>query len=957
MNKLFFVLFLFITTSNSFAQQISLAGQWRFATDSNDVGIKESWFNKKLDDVIHLPGSMAENNKGDEVTLKTKWTGSIYDSSFFFRPSLAKYRQPGNIKIPFWLTPVKHYVGAAWYQKDVNIPPDWSNKRIILFLERSHIQTRVWVDDHEAGANNSLVASHEFDVTKFLSPGKHTITIRIDNSLKDQNVGPDSHSVTDHTQGNWNGIVGEMFLKATDLVFIDDVQVYTDIKNKQGKVEVTIINRNSHAVSGTIILSTAINNQVSAPLATPYIVGENDSTTRRINFSLGDHIVLWDEFNPELYTVLATIISPDGSKDQKKIQFGLREIKANGTRLEINGRPIFLRGTVNNCEFPFTGYAPMDVASWERIFKIAKAHGLNHMRFHSWCPPEAAFIAADKYGFYLQPEGPSWPNHGTSLGDGRFIDKYLYDETNRMMKEYGNHPSFCMFSAGNEPAGRNQAKYLGEFVKYWQAKDDRRVYTGASVAMSWPLYPESDYMIKSGPRGLNWNNTRPETKTDYHTAIETFKVPYVTHEMGQWCVFPNFNEIKKYTGVNRAKNFELFKEDLKDHNMEDMSEIFLLASGKLQALCYKQEIEKSLRTPGLAGFQLLGLQDFPGQGTALVGTLDAFWDEKPYINANQWSRFCNSTVPLTRIEKFVYTNDETFSADVELYSFEKTPLKNAVVNWNIKDEKGNVFSEGNFPSQNYPNGNCIPVGKINFPLAKIDKATKLTLEVNVANTSFANDWEFWVYPSNLPSSNANEIYYTDTLDTKAEDVLKKGGKVFLNAAGKVVKGKEVIQYFTPVFWNTSWFKMRPPHTLGFVVKSDHPAFKYFPTEYHSNMQWWEITNRSQVMNLEDFPKGFKPLVQPIDTWFMNRRLAMIFEAKVGNGKLIVSSADLVSDTNHRVAARQLFYSLQQYMLSTQFDPKDKVDISVIRNIFISPSKERWDSYTNDTPDELKPIKK
>jgi len=526
-----------------------------------------------------------------------------------------------------------------------------------------------------------------------------------------------------------------------------------------------------------------------------------------------------------------------------------------------------------------------------------------------------------------------------------------------MAKAYGNHPSFCMLSAGNEPAGKNQAKYLGEFVKYWQAKDKRRVYTGASVAMSWPLYPESDYMIKSGSRGLNWNSIRPETRSDYHTAIEKFTMPYVTHEMGQWCVFPNFNEIKKYTGVNRAKNFELFQEDLKDHNMEDMAEEFFMASGKLQALCYKQEIEKSLRTPGIAGFQLLGLQDFPGQGTALVGILDAFWDEKPYINAKQWSRFCNSTVPLTRIEKFVYTNDETFVADVELYSFEKSPLKNALIKWTIKDENGTLITNGNFSPKTYPNGNCLPVGNVSFSLNKINKATKLTLEVTIANTSFANDWNFWVYPVKLQAINSGDIYYTDTLDAKAEEILNKGGKVFLNAAGKVVKGKEVVQYFTPVFWNTSWFKMRPPHTLGFVVQAKHPAFKNFPTEYHSNMQWWEIANKAQVMNLEDFPKGFKPLVQPIDTWFMNRRLAMILEAKVGNGKLIISSADLVSDTTHRPAARQLFYSIQQYMLSDKFDPKDKVDMAVIRDIFISPSKEQWDSYTKATPDELKPVKK
>ena len=955
-------LFILFITSNLQAQQISLSGEWGFAMDRDDVGIKEMWFNKKLEERIKLPGTMAENGKGDDVTLQTKWTGSIYDSSFFFRPSLAKYRTPDNLKIPFWLTPAKHYVGVAWYQKEVNIPASWQGKSISLFLERAHIETSVWIDDKYAGKNNSLTTAQEFDLTNFLSQGKHTISLRIDNRLTNMNVGPDSHSVTDHTQGNWSGVVGAMYLKTISPINISDVQVYPDIKNKSAAIELKLA---AKAKTGTgtgqiKITATSFNTKVHHilnPITKSFSLKEGDSSVIELNLLFGDKMLLWDEFDPALYLLTVSIINNDGSREEKQIQFGMREIKAKGKSLVINGRPIFLRGTVNNCEFPLTGYAPMDVASWKRLFKIAKAHGLNHMRFHSWCPPEAAFIAADEYGFYLQPEGPTWPNHGTSLGDGRFIDQYLYDETNRMVKAYGNHPSFCMLSGGNEPAGRNHAKFLSTFVKYWEAKDSRRVYTGASVAMSWPLYPGSDYMIKSGSRGLNWNNTRPETMSDYHNAVDTFSIPYITHEMGQWCVFPNFKEIKKYTGVNQAKNFELFQEDLKDHDMEDRAEAFFMASGKLQALCYKQEIEKALRTPGLAGFQLLGLQDFPGQGTALVGILDPFWDEKPYINARQWNRFCNSTVPLTRIPKFVYANDEIFTADVELYSFEKLPLHNAILSWTIKNEKGVLISNGNFPSKNYPNGNCIPVGRITVPLNSLIQASKLTLEIVVGNTSFVNDWDFWVYPSQLPAIHAPGIYYTDSLDSKAESILNNGGKVFLNAAGKIVKGKEVVQYFTPVFWNTSWFKMRPPHTLGFVVQEKQPAFAYFPTESYSNMQWWEIANKAQVMNLEDFPKGFTPLVQPIDTWFMNRKLGMILEAKVGNGKLMISSADLVSDTAHRVAARQLFYSLQQYMLSDKFNPKYAVDINVVRDLFVYPSKERWDSYTKATPDELKPVRK
>jgi hypothetical protein len=340
------------------------------------------------------------------------------------------------------------------------------------------------------------------------------------------------------------------------------------------------------------------------------------------------------------------------------VTFGMREFKAAGRQFTINGRPVFLRGTVNNCEFPLTGYPAMDEEAWTRIFKISKAHGLNHMRFHSWCPPEAAFKAADKIGFYLQPEGPSWANHGTSIGEGKPIDQFIYDETGRMEKAFGNYASYCMLAYGNEPRGK-QVEYLTKFNDYWKKKDTRRLYTGASVGGSWPVIPNNEFMVRAGARGLSWNKM-PESLTDYAPLIEKFSVPFVAHEMGQYCVFPDFKEIKKYTGVYRAKNLELFEEDLKDHDMGDEAERFLMASGKLQALAYKNEIEKAMRTPGYSGYQLLSLNDYPGQGTALVGVLNAFWEEKGYITPKEFRRFSNTTVPLLRTAKFVYGNDESF---------------------------------------------------------------------------------------------------------------------------------------------------------------------------------------------------------------------------------------------------------------------------------------------------------
>jgi len=933
---------------------IDLSGKWSFAIDKNDMGATEKWFSKIIqDDVIQLPGSMTENLKGDDITLDTKFTGSIYDSSWYYNPRMEKYRQPQNLKMPFWLTQNKHYVGVAWYQRTIDIPKNWSGSNVILFLEQPHFTSRVWVDNTEVGSQNSLTTPHVFDLTTFLKPGKHRLTISVDNRMKDVDVGANSHSVTDHTQGNWNGIVGKMQLQARSLVHFDDIQVYPNIKNKTALVKITVQNNLKNSFKGFISLYLGSFNsdkaQMFAPVRIP-LSAVAGKTEMEYTINFGDEMLTWDEFHPALYRMTLEL-QAGKQTDSRELQFGMREITIDGKYFYINGRKTMLRGTVENALFPLTGYPPRDEASWERVFRICKSYGLNHMRFHSYCPPEAAFIAADKIGFYLQPEGPSWPNHSTQLGRGLPIDTYLMDETKRMVKAYGNYASFTFLACGNEPRGA-WVPWVTKFVNYWKQADHRRVYTGASVGQSWAWQPASQYHVKAGARGLDWKSNQPETLSDYGARIDSIKQPYVSHETGQWCVFPNFDEIKKYTGVTRAKNFELFQEDLVDNDMSELSHEFLMASGHLQALCYKHEIERTLRTPGYAGFQLLSLNDYSGQGTALVGVLDAFWDEKGYMTAPEFRHFCNSTVPLLRTEKFVYRNNETLKAAVEIAHFGESPLNNAKIVWKIKDAYGLILEQGVLAETNIPIGANFEVGNIEKRLMDYDAPQKINLEISVEGTDFSNDWNFWIYPAQTKQQPTDGIYIADSLDTKAVEILNNGGKVLILAAGKIQYGKDVVQQYQPAFWNTSWFKMRPPHTTGVFVNNYHPVFKDFVTDNWGDMQWWELVNRTQTMLLTDFPKGFQPIVQPIDTWFINRKLGMLFEAKVGKGKLLMTSCDLQSSLSSRPVAAQLYSSIINYMQSDKFRPEKEVPLQNISDLFTKTAAP-INFFTKNSPDELK----
>ncbi len=915
------------------APTISLEGKWNLSLDRNDKGISERWYTKKLDGVISLPGSLAENNYGDEPSLATPWVGNIFDSTWFKDPQMAKYRTPENFKPPMWLTPSKYYRGVAWYQKEVDIPAEWNGKTIELFLERCHWETQVWVDDKHVGMRNSLGTPHVYDLSSQLKPGKHRISIRVNNDVV-IDVGVNSHSISDHTQSNWNGIIGKMELRALSTVRITSMRISPNISQKQAEVKINFSNTSGKSWKGKLVLSATSSNGKDLPemVIDHTIRSANDSAT--LFYKVGEAMELWSEFNPVTYTLTAKL---EGKRkfveDIQKSVFGMREFEVEDNQIRINGNPVFLRGTLECAIFPLTGYPSMEKSYWEKIYKTARAHGLNHIRFHSWCPPEIAFVVADEMGIYLQVECGSWANQSTTIGDGKPVDAFIWQESKRIVEKYGNHPSFCMMAYGNEPGGKNHKTYLAKFVDYWKNKDSRRIYTSGA---GWPMIPENEYHNDPKPRIQRWeeglksiiNAEPPRTNYDWSKITEPYDRVVVSHEIGQWCVYPNFNEIKKYTGVMEPRNFELFRETLTENKMGHLADDFLKASGKLQTLCYKADIEAALRTPGFGGFQLLDLHDFPGQGTALVGVLDAFWDEKGYVTPEEYSRFSSETVPLARLPKMIYRTGETLVAQVEFAHFGEKPLSNATVYWKIQStEKNKVIATGKWDNVSLKLANNQKVGDINYKLESIKGPSKLKLVVGVEGTKFENDWEIWVYPSELEVL-PRDIVVTRKWDENTKKALDSGKKVLFileENSLKAENGGDVAVGFSSIFWNTSWTRGQAPHTLGILCNPENEIFKDFPTEFHTNWQWWELIHGAQALVLDDLDPSLDPAVRLIDTWFKNRRLAMLFEANVGKGKLMVSSMDLLKDQDSRPVAKQLYSSIINYMQGDSFSPKVRLE--------------------------------
>lgn len=939
---------------------LDLSGQWRIALDRADAGVNQQWFSRDLPyRPIKLPGVLQSQLYGDEISINTPWVLSLYDHYWYLREDYKPYTTR-NVKIPFLSQPPGHYVGVAWYQRDVETPPYWVGRRVVLTLERPHWETTVWVDGQKFGSDRSLVAPHIYDLGS-LSPGRHRLTIRVDNRML-MPYRPDAHSVSDSLAGSWNGIAGRIDLSSTGRVWIDDVQVFPNLTQRSMVIKVRVGNLTGRSGTGTL---TA----VWPDIGVVPVNWDEHGGSAELEVPLRQEAQTWDEFHPKLHP-LTLWLKGQGFDEYKQLNVGLRDFHAEGIAFVLNGKPINFRGTHSGGDFPLTGYPPTDVESWTRLFQTCRAWGLNHMRFHSWCPPDAAFEAADKLGFYLQPEPGMW----NEINPGSQMEKMLYEETERMIKAYGNHPSFMLLSASNEPKG-NWKDSLSTWVAHYRKEDPRRLYasgTGHTEREVPDLTQGTDYLAIQRIGAKMLRRESAWFGGDYGQSLVDINVPVIAHEVGQWVAYPDYDIIKKFTGYMRPGNYEIFRDSMTAHGLIEKDKAFAQASGRFQLACYKEEIEANLRTPGLSGFQLLDLHDYLGQGTALVGLLDAFWQSKGYAKPEEFKDFCNTTVPLARLRQRVFTADEQFNVDVEVAHYGAEPMENAKAVWRIVS--GQHELQGEWETRTIPIGKNIPLGRISADLSTLTAPVEATLIVTIApasffrymdrkvqpgegvvrgSTYFENEWTFWIYPggqiSSLPESpsprsfspdcpmSASPDFLLTSSWDEAEKKLAAGGKVLFVPRNSDLDWTSPPLDIVPVFWNRqmgpAWGRM-----LGLLIDRKIADTKShmldgFPTDTNFDWQWAQIIGNVRAINLDRLPPELEPVVWAIDDWNRNYKLGAIFECAVGNGRLLVSAFDVTKPANPNPVARQLRASLIKYVQSDCFQPNVPVTREQLRRLF------------------------
>ncbi len=850
------------------------------------------------------------------------------------------------------LTRLHSFTGKVVYARDVTIPSDWEGKDITFTMERTK-PTEVYADGVRVGSSDDISTAQTYELTRWLTPGTHHLAVVVDNG---ESVPPqllsNSHAYTEDTQTNWNGIIGGIYLEAVDPTHITALQVTPDARQRQVTVTLSIA---GNPRAGSHILIEATPKRWNGKIHSVDLWTANGQKDYTATIPLGDEAQKWDEHHPDMYYLTATL----ERYDEWHTVFGLVDFRVDDHHFVVNDRETFLRGKHDACVFPLTAHVPMDRQSWLDYLGKCRSYGINHVRFHSWCPPEAAFAAADELGIYLQPELPFW---GDFNPDDTRLMTFLHKEGEHIINSYGHHPSFVMFALGNELWG--SIEKMGAFVDDFRKMAPQKLFTfGSNYYLGYQgVKPGMDYFTTCRVGGEAWgefnthtrgsfafadtydggiiNHTHPGTMVNFKEACAKSPVPVISHETAQFQTYPDFDEIRKYTGVLYPYNMQVFYKRLVQAGMSAQAKDFHRASGLWSLRLYKADIEMDMRTPNMAGYQLLDLQDYPGQGSAYVGVLDALMEEKTFMHENNgsevWRSFCNQVVPLLETERFCYASDETFQGHVKLFNYsageKDTPYRMGKLEWILQDEQGIPLRNGtmNIPEECH---GLTDLGDFSIDLRDINHPMRLNLTLHASlyasSDEFVNSYPIWVYPAgNDLATLKKDIIVTHTMTADIARHLNRGAKVLWMPDTTTLQRHVVGGLFQTDYWNYRMFKTisennhRPvsPGTLGILTDPTHPLLADFPTEIHSNWQWFPVVKASSPMILDNLPHDYLPIVQVIDNIERNHKLGLVFEFAVGKGSLLICMSDLEQASAH-VEGKQFYLSILRYMHSPQFNPQ------------------------------------
>ena len=866
---------------------------------------------------VRLPGTLDESGVGFPDRANAKWHPDADINEAMFQ---------AGAPIATRLTRRFTYEGPAILSRSLDWTPP-QGKRLFLECERTrHLSLRVNGQSVPHAVPPTISTPNVFEVTGLLTGHDH-LELICDNSYPGwpRNDFLHSSAATDETQTNWNGVIGYIRIRAEEPVYIRQVRVYP--KGNSADVCVTVDAAQPWQAE-IAVTSDAL--AARASLSAGGGAGEADVWLRGL--PLAENVRRWDEDEGILYDLTAQM-----QGHARTVRFGVRDFGKRDNRLVLNGRNIFIRSETNCAVFPETGYMPTTVEAWREVLQSYRSYGVNSVRFHSHCPPEAAFTAADEMGMLMQPELSHWSTK-IAFGTPESRD-YYRTELRQVLRMLANHPSFVMLSLGNELfTDEESVAFMGEMMALARELDGTRLYAVGSNNhfIRKQCHPASDFHTSmifgeldtraTGFHMVGWLNQKyPDLRKDYAETVAEIRrqgdQATFSFEVGQYQVLPDFEEIEEFRGVTDPANIRLIRDRAAEKGLLPCWKQMVEATGELSLLCYRAEVEAALRTDRYSGILLLGLQDFPGQGTALVGMMNAHMQPKPHAFARpeRFAAFFTGVLPLVLLPRMTYTAGETLRADLRMANYGKAPLQGAAA-WTLSGAGMKLW--GKLPERTAPAGELTALGEMIISLPGVEKAAQLELTVDFCG--HVNRYDLWVYPDVQPLCPAN-VHQCRSLDEAACEVLARGGTVYLapDSDEESLPGSIKAQFSTD-FWSVGTFKSQGGG-MGQMMDVQHPIFADFPTQAHTNWQWLPMAiQRAMIL-----PRRMQAIVAELDSYAYLRPMAQLLECRCGGGRLMISSMGLHSLMQYP-EARALQQAIYSYLSSTTAMPEQELTVGEVR---------------------------
>ncbi|WFA84945.1 glycoside hydrolase family 2 protein [Paenibacillus amylolyticus] len=947
---------------------LNLNGTWQFCLDlESDILVEQEI----------LPPSQCENTSWETIQIPGSWEEQGYGD------------EPEYERLDTW-TKVREFEGSAWYAQDVHVPSDDPGCHYVFRLEGVRWTTHLWINGQYAGQQDSLVNQQKWDVTSLVKQGEvNRVEMRVDNTMKLPLAGSHIHSL--HTATAWGGITGGVYLDSLPPCRLQTLRIQTDAENGTILVDCTVsapaddsarsmqLHVDIQQPDGTWLDRYSCHVDMSVPAHVDISsVGVNESNALidqwRLELGTGKSVARWSDESPELYKAVIRLHDGERELDRLEQSFGVRSFATNGKQLELNGTPVYLRGYVDCCIFPLTGYPVWDKEHYLQQFRIARSYGFNHVRLHGWSAPEPFWDAADEAGMLVQAELPHWSRFFEQSDQSAPAEvlSYLTQELDGLLQSLHRHPSFVMFSMGNELIGPNGHPELNALVSRARDMDPTRLYTDNTGFGQLPTQGrEGDYYIQS----LNWHpplesaySAVPDTTLDYHAVTRLAEHPVIGHEHAQYTMYVRPQERAKYTGVLRPSWLRPIEESLTNKGMIEDLEHFQQVSGTHLVRSLKEAMERIRRTPDAAGVQLLDIRDFPGQGHATTGILDVFWDDKGITTPEEFMCFNADVVLLLSCKERTFYAGEPIHVDVRISHYGKEPLEDAVTQWRLISDDV-TLTEGEWKTGDIQCGSVMSLGSI-VATAPHEGAVAFRIEAELisgdSERTVANVWHGWSFPfyQSHPSSNRFwntvaelkpllgeahddcvdridgfqllknreiDLVIVQSLTPNVVDYVVNGGSVWLQPTAEGLYDSVETKYL-PVFWNYLMFATQPGATMGMYLRDRPALLGSFPHDGASDWHWYHLVNGTPAICLDTLP-GVEPLIEVVDHFHRAKRLAYAFEAKVGKGKILISSLPFANlAVMKRPEAAYLFQEMLAYLNGDQFRPATSISVAQLLGI-------------------------